>query len=181
MTQEHSKLKPRELTEKDRMLSLIGFMQALAASGRTDAQLTDGEQDQLETLIAGQQDRPAMWMQNLLCFHYDRCAAPWTGASGEPKSLPVVKPEDAEPSALLGLFPNPATTWAVATIELPAGTMQATLRILDLSGKQVYTQVLPAELPQLVLDTRKLAPGAYLVEVSGNNGVLDTEKLIVQP
>ena len=39
------------------MLSLIGFMQALAASGRTDAQLTDGEQEQLETLIAGQQDR----------------------------------------------------------------------------------------------------------------------------
>lgn len=179
--QEHSKLKPRELTEKDRMLSLIGFMQALAASDRTDAQLTDGEQDQLVNLIAGQQDRPAMWMQNLLCFHYDRCAAPWTGTSGEPKSLPMIKAEDAEPPALLGLFPNPATTWAVAMLELPAGTMQATLRILDLSGKQVYTQVLPAELPQLVLDTRKLAPGAYLVEVSGSNGVLATEKLIVQP
>jgi hypothetical protein len=48
-------------------------------------------------------------------------------------------------------------------------------------GKQVYTQVLSAEQPQLVLDTRKLAPGAYLVEVSSATGVLATEKLIVQP
>jgi len=179
--QEHNKLKPRELTEKNRMLSLIDFMQNLATSSRSDAELTVGEQDQLESMIAGQQDRPAMWMQNVLCFHYGRCAAPWTGASGEPKSLPMVKPEDVETPALLGLYPNPATTWAVATLELPAGNMQGTLRILDLSGKQVYTQLLPAEQPQLVLDTRKLAPGAYLVEVSGSNGVLATEKLIVQP
>ena len=69
----------------------------------------------------------------------------------------------------------------MATLELPAGTKQSTLRILDLTGKQVFQQVVPAEQPQLVLDTRKLAPGAYLVEVSGNSGVLATEKLIVQP
>ncbi len=120
-------------------------------------------------------------MQNLLCFHYKRCAALWTGGSGEPKSLPSVKPEEAEVQALLSLFPNPATTWAVVTLELPLGSKQSTLRILDFTGKQVYMQVLPVDQPQLVLDTRKLAPGAYLVEVSGNNGVLATEKLIVQP
>ncbi len=163
------------------MLSLIGFMQALAASGRTDAQLADGEQDQLETLIAGQQDRPAMWMQNLLCFHYDRCAAPWTGASGEPKSLPVVKTVEEEAPALLSVFPNPATSWSVASLHLPKGTQEVTLRVLDLSGKQLHMQVVPADQPQLVLDTRRLAPGAYLVELSSTKGVLATEKLIVQP
>ena len=163
------------------MLSLIGFMQNLAASGRSDAEITSGEQDQLESLIAGQQDRPAVWMQNLLCFHYKRCAALWTGGSGEPKSLPSVKPEEAEVQALLSLYPNPATTWAVVSLELPAGTKQSTLRILDLTGKEVYQQVVALEQPQLVLDTRELAPGAYLVEISGNNGVLATEKLIVQP
>lgn len=179
--QEHTKLKTRDITEKNRMLSLISFMQNLAVSGRSDAELTPGEQDQLESLIAGQQDRPAVWMQNLLCFHYKRCAALWTGVSGDPKSLPSVKPEEAEVQALLSLYPNPATTWAVVSLELPAGTKQSTLRILDLTGKEVYQQVVALEQPQLVLDTRELAPGAYLVEISGNNGVLATEKLIVQP
>ena len=92
-----------------------------------------------------------------------------------------MKPEEAEVQALLSLFPNPATTWAVVSLELPAGTKQSTLRILDLTGKEVYQQVVALEQPQLVLDTRELAPGAYLVEISGNNGVLATEKLIVQP
>ncbi len=179
--QEHDKLKARELTEKDRMLSLIGFMQGLAASGRTDAELTVGEQDQLETLIAGEQDRPAMWMQNLLCFHYGRCAAPWTGVSGEPKSLPVVKTVEDKAPALLSVFPNPATSWSVASLHLPKGTQEVTLRVLDLSGKQLHMQVVPMEQPQLVLDTRRLAPGAYLVEISSATGVLATEKLIVQP
>ncbi|MFN6176353.1 MAG: T9SS type A sorting domain-containing protein [Flavobacteriales bacterium] len=179
--QEHDKLKARELTEKDRMLSLIGFMQNLAASGRSDAELTVGEQDQLETLIAGEQDRPGMWMQNLLCFHYDRCVAPWTGGSGEPKSLPAVKTVEDKAPALLSVFPNPATSWSVASLHVPKGTQEATLRVLDLSGKQLHMQVVPMEQPQLVLDTRRLAPGAYLVEVSSTNGVLATEKLIVQP
>jgi hypothetical protein len=180
--QEHSKLKPRDITEKDRMLALIAFRQDLAASGRSDAELTMAEQDHLESLINGQQDRPAMWMQNLLCFHYDRCAAPWTGEGGTPKSLPQVKPElPAAAPPVLALYPNPATTWAVATLELPAELPQARLRVLDLAGKQLHMQVVPAEQPQLVLDTRRLAPGAYLVEVADPHGVLATEKLIVQP
>ncbi|MFN6115338.1 MAG: T9SS type A sorting domain-containing protein, partial [Flavobacteriales bacterium] len=139
------------------------------------------EQDQLETLIAGEQDRPGMWMQNLLCFHYDRCVAPWTGGSGEPKSLPAVKTVEDKAPALLSVFPNPATSWSVASLHVPKGTQEATLRVLDLSGKQLHMQVVPMEQPQLVLDTRRLAPGAYLVEVSSTNGVLATEKLIVQP
>lgn len=180
--QEHSKLKPRDITEKDRMLALIAFRQNLAASGRSDAELTPAEQDQLESLIDGQQDRPAMWMQNLLCFHYDRCAAPWTGEGGTPKSLPQVKPELAVAAPpVLVLYPNPATTWAVATLEMPAGLPQASLRVLDLTGKQVAQHMVAKEQPQLVLDTRRLAPGAYLVEVAGPQGVLATEKLIVQP
>ena len=33
----------------------------------------------------------------------------------------------------------------------------------------------------LTLDTRQLGAGAYLVELNGSNGVLATERLIVQP
>jgi hypothetical protein len=69
----------------------------------------------------------------------------------------------------------------VASLHLPKGTQEVTLRVLDLSGKQLHMQVVPMEQPQLVLDTRRLAPGAYLVEISSATGVLATEKLIVQP
>ncbi len=149
---------------------------------RNTGELTEAEQDQLEAIIAGQQDRPANWAQNILCFHYGRCAAPWTGLAGAPKSRPVVKPEEEiTPPALLSLYPNPANAWSVATFEWPAGTERPTLRILDLAGRQVHAQVVAPEQPQVVIDTRRLAPGTYLVEVSSAHGVLATEKLIVQP
>ena len=74
-----------------------------------------------------------------------------------------------------------ATSWSVASLHLPKGTQEATLRVLDLSGKQLHMQVVPMEQPQLVLDTRRLAPGAYLVKISSATGVLAPEKLIVQP
>lgn len=179
--QEHDKLKVRELTEKDRMLSLIGFMQVLAASGRTDAELSDGEQDQLETLIAGEQDRPAMWMQNLLCFHYDRCASPWTGASGEPKSLPAVKTVEDKAPALLSVFPNPATSWSVALVRLTSDHGAATLRVMDVSGKQLASYRLSGSEQQVVIDLRGFGPGTYVVELRDATSHLASENLIVVP
>ncbi|MEX1132451.1 MAG: hypothetical protein WEC15_04430 [Flavobacteriales bacterium] len=179
--QEHDKLKPRELTEKNRMLSLIGFMQNLAASGRSDAELAPGEQDLLENMIAGQQDRPAMWMQNLLCFHYDRCASPWTGASGEPKSLPVLKTVEDKVPALLSLFPNPATSWSVALVRLTSDDAAATLRVLDVSGKQMASYRVSGPEQQVIIDTRGYAPGTFVVELRDAARHLASDKLIVVP
>ena len=143
-------------------------------------ELTDAEQDQLETLVDGQQDRPATWAQNILCFHYGRCVAPWTGDGGEPKSLPRVKPADA-PQPSLSLQPNPTSNWSVAKVRLGSDDATATLCVLDVTGKQVASYRVTGKEPQLVLDTRLLGPGAYLVELNGPNGVLASERLIVQP
>lgn len=179
---EHTKLREKEISEQERMVLLIGFMQTLAATGRTDAELTVAEQDQLEAIIADASDRSANWAQNLLCFHYNKCRAPLTGGEAEtPKSRNTNTTAFAVAAPLITVFPNPTSTWATVNIALAGVAVQASLRIVDLAGKTVQQQTLNALLQQVVLDTRKLAPGAYLVELLNNNKVLATEKLIVQP
>ncbi|MEZ4738373.1 MAG: hypothetical protein R2818_03220 [Flavobacteriales bacterium] len=56
------------------MLAATDFLQGLHANGKSTAQLTEGDQNELETIIAGQYDRAATWAQNLLCFHYGNAA-----------------------------------------------------------------------------------------------------------
>ena len=173
-------LKAPDFLERQRMLDLIEFLAGVAATERSEDELTVAEQDQLEVLIDGQQDRPATWAQNLLCFHYARCVAPWSGNGGEPKSLPRVKP-DVAPEPALSLHPNPTSNWSVAKVRLNSDDATATLRVLDVTGKQVASYPVAGKEPQVVLDTRQLGAGAYLVELNGPNGVLANEKLIVQP
>ncbi|MCB9183088.1 MAG: T9SS type A sorting domain-containing protein [Flavobacteriales bacterium] len=162
------------------MEALVGFLQGISGEDRDEAELTEAEQDQLEALVDGQQDRPATWAQNILCFHYGRCVAPWTGDGGEPKSLPRVRPEDM-PGPALSLQPNPTANWSVAKVRLSSDDATATLRVLDVTGKSVASYRVTGREPQLVLDTRMLAPGAYLVELMSGAEKLASERLIVQP
>jgi len=173
-------LKAPDFIERQRMLDMIAFVATVSGDGRGEDELTTAEQDALEALVDGQQDRPATWAQNILCFHYNRCVAPWTGDDGEPKSLPRVKPA-AAPNSALSLQPNPTSNWAVAKMRLSSEDATATLRVLDVTGKQVASYRLNGREPQLVLDTRLLGPGAYLVELMSGAEKLASEKLIVQP
>ncbi|MFZ1695178.1 MAG: T9SS type A sorting domain-containing protein [Flavobacteriales bacterium] len=173
-------LKAPDFIERQRMLDVIGFLATVAGDGRGEDELTEAEQDQLEALINGEQDRPATWAQNILCFHYGRCASPWTGNGCEPKSLPRAKPMDAT-LPVLSLQPNHTANWSVAKVRLATDDATANLRVLDVSGKQVASYRVTGKEPQLVLDTRQFGAGAYLVELNGPNGILATERLIVQP
>jgi len=174
-------LKAPDFIERQRMLDVIAFLATIAGDNRGEDELTGAEQDALEALVDGQQDRPASWAQNILCFHYNRCVAPWTGDAGEPKSLPKPRKESPVITQALSLHPNPTANWAVAKVRLSSEIATATLRVLDVTGKQVATYRLSGKEPQLVLDTRQLGAGAYLVELLNGNVKLASEKLIVQP
>ncbi|MFZ1694998.1 MAG: hypothetical protein WAT74_17510, partial [Flavobacteriales bacterium] len=174
-------LKAPDFIERQRMLDVIAFLATVSGDGRGEDELTVAEQDALEALVDGQQDRPATWAQNILCFHYNRCVAPWTGEGGEPKSLPKPRKESPAITQALSLHPNPTANWAVAKVMLPSDDATATLRVLDITGKQVASYRLRGKEPQLVLDTRMLGVGAYLVELHSGNVKLASEKLIVQP
>lgn len=178
---EHEKLDPRGVAEANRMLGLINILQAVAIDGRGEDELTTAEQDALVTLIDGQQDRPATWAQNLLCFHYGNCTPPWTGNGGEPKSLPRVKPDLAEPIAALTLQPNPTSNWSVAKVTFGSEGANGELRVLDVTGKQVASYRVADKQAQVVLDTRTFGAGAYTVVLMCAGAELGVEKLIVQP
>jgi hypothetical protein len=176
-------LKDPEEVERQRMLDLITFYEAVYADGRHEGELTNTEQDALHSLINGQYDRPAAWAQNLLCFHYDRCAAPYTGEAGDggPKVRPLVNEVEPSDVAILTISPNPCATWSAVNIVLSNTDDQASLVVMDLAGKVVQRQRLAHATQQVVLDTRGLAPGAYLVELRSDSASLAQEKLIVQP
>jgi hypothetical protein len=181
--QEHPRLRPGQLTERDRMLGLIAFWEQVAVSGRSDAELDSAEVVQLEALIGGAYDRPATWAQNVLCFHYGRCRTPMTGGDEQaPKSLaqPAVANVVSPVTHTLRVHPNPAVNWAAIDYDLLAEARDAMILVRDVLGRPVEQFTLGGRSSQLVLDTRPLAKGLYTVELLNGGRILQVEKLIVE-
>jgi len=179
---EEHQLKVKEESERWRMLELISFMAGIALDNRTDAELTQGEQAQLTSLIADQYDRSATWAQNLLCFHYGNCKPPMTGGDGRPKSaVRGRQPLLAQDQPLLAVMPNPATTWATFTVTLTTEPNNAFVVVRDQQGRLMTQLPVNNASMQLVWDTREVAPGMYTVELVNRGSRMHTEKLIVKP
>ena len=164
------------------MLALIDFLGAIATNGRTEGELTSAEQDDLESIIAGQYDRSATWAQNLLCFYYDRCLSPLTGGDSQPKSRPVRQQPVAGAECLfLSIAPNPATTWSTFTYMLPQEAKDAYIEVSDAQGRSIEQFRIIMAQGQLVWDTRSKAPGVYSVELYASGKRLQTERLVINP
>ncbi|RPD48000.1 T9SS C-terminal target domain-containing protein [Hymenobacter sediminis] len=73
--------------------------------------------------------------------------------------------------AKLVAYPNPFT--AELRVELPAAPA-ATLQLLDLTGRNVYSQRVPAAQTFLTFTPPALRPGVYVLEWRGNGQVLRT-------
>ncbi|MGB7394204.1 MAG: RICIN domain-containing protein, partial [Pricia sp.] len=84
----------------------------------------------------------------------------------------------AEPEAtpIIALYPNP--TRGGFTIDMD-GADVTQVTVYSISGQQVYTEALEAATRQLQV-SEDLAPGVYLVELSGPEGARTTKKLIVE-
>lgn len=180
--QEHTKLKDREQSERDRMLALITFMQGIAASNRGEEELTAAEQAELQTL-SDANDRPAVLAQNLLCFHYGICTPPYTGDADDegPKARGPLAAEVADAPGVMTVSPNPTVNWAAVNIIMTTPPEGASIQVVDLAGKTVQRYMVQNQRQQVVLDTRGLAPGAYLVVLHDAGKPVAQEKLIVQP
>lgn len=82
----------------------------------------------------------------------------------------------ASPAAGPGsLYPNPAAD--VLTLALPAGRADATVRVYSPTGQTVLTQTLTGAAPSQRLDTSRLAPGLYQVQLEGS-GRTETRKFV---
>lgn len=164
------------------MLDLIDFLEGVHSNGRSIAQLTNAEQDNLEGIVSEANDRPAWWAQNVLCFFYQRCRSPFTGADGnEQRVLHSGGPSSVEPEgAWLRIQPNPASTWVAMDHHVPVPVEHAQLVIRDLSGREVRRFALANSEGQTLWDVRAAQPGAYTVELLSAGRTLRAEKLILR-
>lgn len=137
---------------------------------------------QLTVLRDAAFDRPGTWAGNILCFHYGLCSPIPSGGEGEaPKSLQQVSTPDAPQLHTIRIYPNPSTTWTAIDLALSGQLDNAYVHVLDATGRQVKQLNVADAATQLVLDTRSLAPGLYIVELYNASQRLHSERLIVQP
>jgi hypothetical protein len=176
-------LRGPDVAEQQRMLQWIAFRETLHNSNRTLAELDSSEVDQLETLIGDAQDRPAVWIANALCFHYERCRPVHTGGESGPKSLPYTPRRKAPtlPAATLSLKPNPAQAWVAISWQISDGPSPAAIELRDMLGRPVDRITTSGNAGQVVWDCRAVTPGTYTATLLGTAGdQLAVERVIVQ-
>ncbi|MCW5897983.1 MAG: T9SS type A sorting domain-containing protein [Flavobacteriales bacterium] len=152
-------------------------------TGHDRSELDSTEVAQLQALINGKHDRPAVWAQNILCFHYGLCRPPYTGGGNlAPKALPYTPKEVVEtPRPTLMLYPNPATIYVTMYYDLKADADHSRMLIRDIGGREVAQRRLGHAEGQVVLDTRRMPPGVYTIELHNAGQRQLTEKLVVRP
>ena len=175
-------LKVKQESERWRMLALIAFLRDVKIDGRSVAQLTTGEQDALQAIIAEERDRPATWAQNILCFHYGICRAPLTGdAKAAPKSRHAIKQAESQADeASLRIYPNPASKHATVAVHLGTELERAEVLVQDMTGREVQRTSVQFEDQQVLLDTRNWPSGAYTIRLYNAGKVLKVERLVIE-
>jgi len=181
LPEEHH-LGSKEESERWRMLGFIDLAKNIAGDERTLAQLTASEAEELDALVAGQHDRAATWIHNILCFYYGNCRAPLTGGDDvTPKSRKIEAVSEVEPTLpSLEIYPNPAGNWATVNVRFENEPTDAQLVVQDLAGRVLRRLRIGSTKQPLILDCRELAAGAYSVQLLNNASVLRTEKLIIR-
>lgn len=74
-------------------------------------------------------------------------------------------------AAALQVFPNPSTGASALQVNLLPGAAPVTMRLLNTLGQQVHGQVVPARVGTATVPTAGLAPGHYVLQVVGAEGV----------
>lgn len=180
LPEEHD-LRDKQESERFRMLAVIDFLHGIHTSGRSYGQLSEGEQAELEAIIADQRDRAATWAQNILCFHYGKCRAPLTGGTGATPKVrrvgnnPIVDPGGAS----LRMYPNPASNFVVIEVYLAAEPNNAAIVVQDIAGRVLRHLIVASKEQQLVLDSREFAPGTYTIVLTNNGAAVKTKNLII--
>ena len=121
-------------------------------------------------------------ISNLLCLFYDHCRAPRTGGEvgGEKSAQPTLTaPREAEMN-IITIAPNPTQTWATVTYDLIEAPKVGMVVLKDLTGRVVLSEQLLGKQGQIVLDTRGLGKGSYMVYCTSGDRTLLVSQLIVQ-
>ncbi len=95
--------------------------------------------------------------------------------------LSVSTPEPAaQPSATFAVYPNPSRDQVVLRYDFGAQATQLRAELRDAVGRIVASIPLDGARGQKVFDTTPFAPGTYLVQYLGANGLAGTVPLVIQ-
>jgi hypothetical protein len=181
MPVEHE-LKTYSAAERVRMLAYIQLLADAKADNRTASELTTAEVELLSQLADDASDRPATWMNNLLCRYYELCSAPFTGGGGSstPKRQRPPALVNEAPGSTVALRPNPAHAWVAVDHALAEAPVRASLAITDALGRTRDTRAISTQHGQTVIDLGGYEPGVYAVQLINAGSVKHSTKLVVQ-
>ncbi len=176
-------LKPREESERNRMLNLTGTLASAAGQGRNVYTLTTAEISQIVNLRDNGYDRPGNWAGNLLCAVYGNCLPAHSG--GDPSKSSAIRSTDRmqAPRALNGglqVHPNPAQSWVALSYTLPKNE-PGELILRDAQGRSQQRYVISGPEGQQVWDCRRVQAGVYTAELWQEGQLIKAEKVVVQP
>jgi hypothetical protein len=120
----------------------------------------------------------------LFSYCYDFSVSPekvWTNIyslPGSPAVNAVINPNN--PEILLNAFPNPASQTLKIAYILPENINQATLHLIDNSGKQVEQFEVDSHTDHLMLDVSRYQSGVYHYFIEYGNTKTPAKKLVVR-
>ena len=98
----------------------------------------------------------------------------------QPLTTTVNEPVPDAQSSGINIAPNPATAEVLVVLQAPL-TSSAMLSILDVSGRVVARQAVPAGSTDIIIDSiSALWSGTYLVQVVTENGVMSAPLMLVR-
>jgi len=120
----------------------------------------------------------------LFSYCYDFSVFPekvWTNIYSLPGSPTVNAIINAgKPDFLLNAFPNPATNSLKVAYSLPENVTQATLYLIDNSGKQIEMFIVDNHTDHLMLDVSRFQSGVYHYFIEYGNTKTPAKKLMIR-
>ena len=120
----------------------------------------------------------------LFSYCYDYSVAPekvWTNIYSLPGTVVSVQLlNEKSPDILLNAFPNPASNSIKVAYSLPENVNQATLHLIDNSGRQVEQFIVDKHTDHLTLDVSRFQSGVYVYFIEYGNEKTLSRKLVIQ-
>jgi len=121
------------------------------------------------------------YTRNLLSMLYDREFEPCDYTEQSMKSTPPIQQKPEESVCQVGnAFPIPCNDELFLPYHCDDAEQDIQLRVLDMTGRVIYTDDLASENSTYRLDTKTLVPGAYHLNVIFSDGTQKNIKFVKQ-
>ena len=166
---------------QDNYESLNSIFSAIISSGKTVFNCDNSEISGLLPLVENQTYRPGAIARNILIgkdvLQYSEPVNLPTGfMSGGSSRNPNIS-FDHENSKL-SLFPNPAGDFIIADYHVSSSSGSLLLQLSDLNGKILEKMQLISRNDQIIIQTKFLKPGMYMISIVSGKSSLTTSRFI---